>query len=30
MTLPLAMQVVDEVVECGEDDIRQPLQPLAL
>ena len=29
-TLPLAMQVVDEVVECEEDDIRQSLKALAL
>ncbi|KAJ4368510.1 hypothetical protein N0V86_009415 [Didymella sp. IMI 355093] len=30
ITLPLAMQVVDEVVDCDEDDIRQSLRVLAL
>lgn len=30
ITLPLAMQVVDEVVDCDEEDIRQSLKALAL
>lgn len=30
ITLPLSMATVDEVVECGEDDIRAALKTLAL
>ncbi|KAL1651110.1 hypothetical protein SLS61_005628 [Didymella pomorum] len=30
ITLPLAMQVVDEVIDCDEDDIRESLKVLAL
>jgi len=30
ITLPLAMQVVDEVVDCDEDDIKRSLRVLAL
>ena len=30
ITLPLAMQVVDELVDCDEDDIRRSLKVLAL
>lgn len=30
ITLPLALRVVDEIVDCDEDDIRQSLKALAL
>lgn len=30
ITLPLALRVVDEIVDCDEDDIRQSLKVLAL